>query len=170
MKTNNDWNVIYTRPNMEKMVLKRLGEISIRSYCPLQKKMRIWSDRKKIVEEPLFKSYIFVETNEQVNWQVLSVSGVVKYVTEGGKPAVVREKEIERIKLFLNEAENITLTNQCFKKDDTVKVISGIFMDSEALVKDVNKHTVVLDIPVLGCSLRAIIHKKALIHIEQNIK
>ena len=58
---NKKWFVIYTRSRFEKKIYQELLKINIESYLPLQKKLKQWSDRKKWVEEPLFRSYIFVK-------------------------------------------------------------------------------------------------------------
>ena len=59
-----NWYVLYTKSRNEKLVAERLKEIGIETYCPVLKKVKQWSDRKKVVEEPLFKSYVFVRLEE----------------------------------------------------------------------------------------------------------
>jgi len=65
------WYAVYTKSRMEKKVSLRLEEAGIESYCPVTKRKKQWSDRKKIVEEVLFRSYVFVNidlvTQEKVN-------------------------------------------------------------------------------------------------------
>ena len=101
------WYAVYTKPRWEKKVDKLLTEKGIESYCPLQKIQRQWSDRKKIVEEPLFKSYVFVRIPDAEQTALRKVNGVVNYVYWMGKPAVVKDREIEVIKKFLDEYENV---------------------------------------------------------------
>jgi hypothetical protein len=48
------WYAVYTRPRWEKKVAEILTDKKIENYCPLNKVVRQWSDRKKIVHEPLF--------------------------------------------------------------------------------------------------------------------
>ncbi|HRX93358.1 MAG TPA: transcription termination/antitermination NusG family protein, partial [Chitinophagaceae bacterium] len=60
-ETNKRWLAVYTKPRWEKKVNKLFKEKGLESYCPLNKVRRKWSDRMKIVEEPLFKSYVFVK-------------------------------------------------------------------------------------------------------------
>ena len=59
------WLAIYSRPRWEKKVNQLLVEKGFESYCPLNKVRRKWSDRMKIVEEPLFKSYVFVKVTDE---------------------------------------------------------------------------------------------------------
>ncbi len=56
------WYAIYTKPRWEKKVHHLLSEKGLEAYCPLNKVTRKWSDRMKTVEEPLFKSYVFVQS------------------------------------------------------------------------------------------------------------
>src|SRR5687767_5047441 len=99
------WYAVYTKPRREKKVDKLLNEKGMESYCPLQKIQRQWSDRKKIVEEPLFKSYVFVRISDEQQTELRMVNGVVNFVYWMGKPAIIKDKEIEIIKKFLNEYE-----------------------------------------------------------------
>src|SRR3954462_4857025 len=101
------WYAIYTRPRWEKKVNTLLSEKKIESYCPLNKVRRKWSDRIKTVEEPLFKSYVFVKIDDAERSNVRMTNGVVNFVYWNGKPAVIREKEIQTIKRFLNEYEQV---------------------------------------------------------------
>ena len=65
MATAKKWLAVYTRPRWEKKVDQLLKEQGTESYCPLNKVKRKWSDRVKTVEEPLFKSYVFVKNFRQ---------------------------------------------------------------------------------------------------------
>ena len=59
------WHVLYTKPRNEKKVAERLSGAGYTVYCPLQKVRRQWSDRVKVVEEPLFKGYLFIKIEEK---------------------------------------------------------------------------------------------------------
>src|SRR6476620_8196715 len=101
------WYAIYTRPRWEKKVNALLVQKGIESYCPLNKVQRKWSDRMKTIEEPLFKSYVFVKVDEEGKTQVRMTDGVVNFVYWNGKPALSKDKEIQAIKRFLDEYENV---------------------------------------------------------------
>ena len=58
------WNVLYTKTKNEKKVFDRLSNLGIDSYCPCQRILKQWSDLEKWVDEPVFKSYIFVKVPE----------------------------------------------------------------------------------------------------------
>src|SRR6185369_2487802 len=102
-----NWYAVYTKPRWEKRVFTLLSEKGIHAYCPLNKVRKKWSDRYKIVEEPLFKSYVFVQIKEEEKVTVRSVKGVVNFIYWNNKPAVIRDKEIVLIKRFLNEYDHV---------------------------------------------------------------
>src|SRR5687768_7073482 len=131
------WFAIYTRPRWEKKVHTLLQSKGIESYCPLNKVRRKWSDRIKLVEEPLFKSYVFVKTNEEGRSAVRMTNGVVNFLYWNGKPGLVKEKEIQSIKKFLDEHEQVALLKLDFKQDDKVVITSGPLMDKEGRVLEV---------------------------------
>ena len=97
-----NWYVVYTKPKWEKKVAERLSEIGITTYCPLITKLSQWSDRKKKIQVPLFNSYIFVQIDEKNRNVIFDIPGAIRYLFWLGKPAIVKEREIELIQEWLN--------------------------------------------------------------------
>ncbi len=157
------WYAVYTRPRWEKKVAALLQQAGIESYCPLNKVRRKWSDRIKLVEEPLFKSYVFVKVDEAGRTGVRMTDGVINFVYWDGKPAVVKEKEIEAIKLFLEEHENVSLVKMDLKPNDRVRVVAGPLMDAEGKVLEVKNKVAKVAIDSLGFMLVADIDRSKLI-------
>ena len=153
------WFAIYTKPRWEKKVNQLLTDKGVECYCPLNKVKRKWSDRTKTVEEPLFKSYVFVKVTEEERTKVRLTNGVVNFVYWNGKPAIVREKEIQTIKLFLDEHENVQVRPMDLTVQQRVLITSGTFMDRTATVLDVRKKEVKVSIDSLGYELVALIDK-----------
>ena len=131
------WYAVYTRPRWEKKVNNLLLQKGIESYCPLNKIRRKWSDRIKTVEEPLFKSYVFVKIKEEERTAVRMTNGVVNFVYWNGKPAIIKEKEIQTIKRFLDEYETVEAIKMEVATDDRVRVVAGPMMDQEGKVLEV---------------------------------
>jgi len=156
------WYAVYTRPRWEKKVDSLLVQKKIESYCPLNKVRRKWSDRMKMVEEPLFKSYVFVHINAAEEKKVREVNGVLNFVYWLGKPAVIRQKEIERIKRFLNEYHNVTIEPFSIEPNDRVLITSGVLMDKQAKVLRKQGNRVELEIETLGYRLVASVDKRNL--------
>jgi transcription antitermination factor NusG len=139
-----------------------LTEKGLESYCPLNKVRRKWSDRIKVVEEPLFKSYVFVKVSDDDRTAVRMTAGAINFVYWQGKPAVIKEKEIIAIKRFLNEYENVEVQVLELKVDQRVRITNGTLMDHEGKVLDVRRKTVKVAIDSLGYILIAYIDRTKL--------
>lgn len=156
------WLAIYTRPRWEKKVNQLLTEKGLESYCPLNKVRRKWSDRYKVVEEPLFKSYVFVKVSDEDRSNVRMTTGAINFVYWDGKPAVVKEKEIIAIQRFLNEYENVEARPVKLKMHQRVRVTNGTLMDHEGKVVDLQHKTAKVAIDSLGYILVATIDRTKL--------
>ena len=120
------WFVFYTKSRWEKKVEGYLQNFGFESYLPIQKVLRQWSDRKKKVETPLFNSYIFVHEFEHKIHEVLKVPGISWNIRHNGKPAVLRQKELELIRRFLESGLLIETTSVAnLEPGDKVKVMDG---------------------------------------------
>lgn len=162
-KRESFWFAVYTKPRWEKKVFAQMQEQGIESYCPLNKVKKKWSDRMKLVEEPLFKSYVFVRIPAEEQLRVRMVTGVLNFVYWLGKPAVVKDKEIEDIRRFLGEYVDVRVESLALAPDARVMIHSGVLMDREAVVKRVMKNTVEVVIESLGYKLVAQVDKKNVI-------
>lgn len=119
------WLAAYTKPRNEKKVYTRLIEAGVETFLPLQKRLKQWSDRKKWVEEPLFNSYIFIKITQRQYYDVLKTAGIVRYVTFGGKAAVIPEKQIEQVKQLLVQDIEIETVTETFCAGTKVEVRFG---------------------------------------------
>jgi transcription antitermination factor NusG len=153
------WYVVYTKPRWEKKVYRLFEERRIEAYCPLNRVRKKWSDRIKWVDEPLFKSYVFVHVAEGELSEIRLVNGVVNFVYWLGKPAVVKDKEIEIIHKFLNEYEDVRVEPVELKKDTKVTIRKGVLMDKEAKVMKVLNNRVQVVIESIGFALVAVVDK-----------
>lgn len=141
------WFVLYTKSRKEKVVAEKLRARHIDVYCPLIKAKRNWSDRMKIVEEPLFRSYCFVNLKEHERANVFGVPGVVRYLFWQKKAAIVRDCEIDAIKIMLNEIDHNQITIKAFELGDRMTIGSGSFAErSGSIIRQQGKIiTVLLD-------------------------
>ena len=149
------WNVLYTKSNTEKKVFERLSNQGIDVYCPCQRTLKKWSDRKKWVDEPVFRSYIFVRSpdSESKKLQILNTQGVVRFLYWLGQPAQVRQVEIDAIRSFLGEYQSVV--NVSFDVGLKLNIKQGVLKGSEGIVLYQTKNEVVLRIEKLGMSLVA---------------
>jgi transcription antitermination factor NusG len=149
-----NWYVVYTKPKWEKKVAEKLNQIGIECYCPVITQIKQWSDRKKKVEVPLFNSYIFVHLIEKDRNSVFQIAGVVRYLYWLGKPAIVRDEEIEGIKNNLAYPNISEVSVTSIQVGDRIKLESGAFSNQEAIVKEVSKTHYILVLEALGCVLK----------------
>jgi len=163
---NKKWFAIYTRPRWEKKVNLLLQEQGVESYCPLNKVRRKWSDRVKTIEEPLFKSYVFVKVNDEEKTTVRMTAGVMNFVYWNKKPAIIKEKEILTIKRFLDEYRDVHVYPIDLKLNDRVRVTSGSFMDHEGKVLGLRHKIVKVAIDSLGYILVAYFERSKLISVH----
>ena len=126
---------------------------------------RKWSDRVKLVEEPLFKSYVFVKVNEEQRTPVRMTDGVINFVYWDGKPAMIKEREIESIRKFLDEYENVQLIKLDVQQDQKVRITAGPFMNQEGKVIEVKNKSARILVESLGCLLVADIDKNKLLPV-----
>ena len=154
VKDNKKWFAIYVKSRSEKKVLKLLEDIGIESFLPLITRVKQWSDRKKKVEEPLFRSYLFVNIPLNDYYIVLNVNGVVKFVTFERKPVPVPDNQIIAIKEYLNDTELHSINYEDFKEGELVRVKTGQMKDLVGRFVKINgKHRVIIDIEAVGQSL-----------------
>jgi transcription antitermination factor NusG len=159
MEDKKKWYAIYTKPRWEKKVYNILSEKKIEAYCPLNKVRKKWSDRIKTVEEPLFKSYVFVRVTEEQQVNVRMTNGVINFIYQERKPAVIRDNDIAVIRKFLNEYENVQAEPIKLLPEMNVKIQQGVFMDKEATVIKIVNNKVYLKIESIGYSLMAFVDK-----------
>ena len=119
-----NWVAIYTKPRHEKTVAFELQKKGHEIYLPLLRVRKKWSDRKKWVEFPLFKSYLFARTFKKDITSLVSTPGLVRVIKFGEKIAIVEDSSIDSIRLMLNGGYNPTSTDY-FIKGDPVLVESG---------------------------------------------
>ncbi|MEG2471318.1 MAG: UpxY family transcription antiterminator [Bacteroidales bacterium] len=129
LATQYNWFALYTTPRSEKKVAERLQTMEVECFLPMLHVQRKWSDRIKIVEVPLFNSYIFVKVKNHQLFELNKVYGVVKVVYYNGAPAIVRENEIEIIRKYIEAAGKCELVT-----GDEVEIISSSLSSENRLI------------------------------------
>lgn len=95
------WVAIYTNPRAEKRAEHNLNEAGYEVYLPLRHEMHIWSDRKKWVDTPLIKSYIFAKITKQQEMLLRNIQGVSHIIKFKDNVVTIPEREIQMMKDFL---------------------------------------------------------------------
>ena len=123
---------------------------------------RQWSDRKKIVMEPVFKGYVFVRLEDEKKWQVKNISGILNFVYWLGKPAQIRDEEIDVIRKFLNEFNDVQVEAKGFVVNSKVRIRQGVLMNYNGIVVEVMGNRAIVKIDTLDLQLSAHFDKKNL--------
>jgi len=132
-----------------------LMENGIEHYCPINKVTRQWSDRKKVVLEPVFKGYVFVKLQEEKKWEVKKVPGILNFVYWLGKPAQIRDEEIIIIQKFLNEFTDVQVEPRGLIVNSEVRIKQGVLMNYKGIVIEVFGNRAVVKIDDLDLQLSA---------------
>ncbi len=148
------WYAVYTKSRNEKRISELLSQQGIEHYLPLMKKIRIWSDRKKVVEMPLFPSYIFVNIDEKEYYECMKTPGIVKFVSFERKRVTVPAYQIETIRKYVETGEEFIPNEGDFKVGKRVKVIRGGMKGLEGRLTEVlGKQRVKVEIESIQQSL-----------------
>ena len=150
---NSKWHVLYTKPRHEIKALERLAQAGFEVYCPMKTTLKQWSDRKKKVSEPLLPSYIFIKTTEKKRTTPLTDPSVLNYIFWLGKPAIVRDSEIDTLKGIIlkdkvQEFEIIKL-----KTGDKIEIKKGMIKSKNAIIKTVSNNYVTAELIELGMTI-----------------
>ena len=157
------WFAIYTKPRWEKKVAKLLEEKGIENYCPLNKVVKQWSDRKKVVLEPIFKSYVFVRVVPEHKWDLKKIPGIINFVYWLGKPARVKDEDIYTIRKFLNEFSDVRVEDAApLQVNAKVRIIQGVLMNYQGILIELSGSRAKVRIETLGVQLSAQFDKKNL--------
>lgn len=138
MKKMKQWYVVYVNVKHEKKVFEKFIELRMEAYLPLVKKIKQWSDRKKMVEEPLFTGYVFVKLQAYELDKPLFVKGVLNYLSFNQKKAVVRDSEIESLKFLVENGYNLNTETTNVQAGDKVKLLLSAFKNEQAVVKAIS--------------------------------
>lgn len=156
------WMAVYTKPRSEKKTAERLANRGVEVYCPLQVTIRQWSDRKKKVKVPVFPSYIFVRVAEAERMGVLEDPGVLNFVYWLGKPAVIRDEEMEMVRAF-HDDENVGFIEVSdYRVGDPIDIRAGSFSGMKGSVTEVQKDTVTVLMESINTVLKVTFQKRYL--------
>ncbi|TDO96676.1 transcription termination/antitermination protein NusG [Marinomonas balearica] len=162
-----NWYVIYTKPNAEKKVAQRLLDRQNDVFLPLATETRIWSDRKKTIQEPLFKSYVFVRCSIDELHKIKTVYGFSHFVSFGGYPAVIPEKQIGMIKsiiAFHSDAKSVATR---FIVGERVDIIAGPLAGMQGTLTQINgKNRVAIEVNHLNQSMLITLPEAYLMKLE----
>ena len=147
-----NWFVLHTKPRFEKKVEERLLSLGIEAYCPIRKEIRFWSDRKKKVDVPVLPSMVLVKLDQKNINDVFNVNGVVRYMFWLGKRAIVRQKEVDILKNYLNGNTIINQEIIKFNPGDRINVEG--FNNEDGVIEKVSNNTAWIFLENLGYTIK----------------
>lgn len=119
------WYPVCTASRAEKKACQALMAKGIETYLPLQRQCKQWSDRKKWVEEPLIRSYLFVLIHPQQQTEVLMTSGISRFIYFSGKVTAMPNRQIDELKLLLASAYELEVTEENLMPGEPVEIKAG---------------------------------------------
>jgi transcription antitermination factor NusG len=119
-----NWFAVYVAPKCEKKVSERLLEKKIEHYLPLRRSLKQWSDRRKWVEEPLVRGYVFVKIDIRQRLQVLETDGILQFVRFDRQDVAIPTWQIEAMRQFLESGINVEIDEHLYP-GEKVEIADG---------------------------------------------
>ena len=154
------WYPVYTNPRAEKKAHQALLNKGIETYLPLRRQLKQWSDRKKWVDEPFIKSYLFVHIAEHEQTEVLMTRGISRFIYFGSKIAPMPDRQIDDLKLLMTSSLELEITEENLLPGEKIIIKAGPLkgMTGE-IISYRSQRQLALRLENLGCSV--IIHVAA---------
>mgnify|MGYP002622867043 CR=1 FL=1 len=157
------WVAVYTSSRAEKQVCRRLTEMGVENYVPMRRVRHRWSDRVKIVEEPLITSYVFARIKDVQVVPVRELDGVVWLVSFHGEVATIPDEQIDAMRQFVESEKAIAIYETSrLREGATVMVMDGPFEGRKGvIISDCEGGNFAIRIDALSISL--------VVYIDQNL-
>lgn len=171
MLTNEpQWVALYTNPRAEKQVVKNLLREGFEVYLPLVRELHTWSDRKKWVEVPLIKSYVFAKITSRQESLIRNVVGVAFLIKFRSNVLTIPEAEIKMMKDFIASKIEIQVRAvEELHRGSHVRIHSGALAGKEGvLVSDCEDGNFAVEITGISMALVVNIDKELMEVIDED--
>lgn len=156
-----NWYALYTKPRQEFIAEEMLLNLDIEVYLPKIIRFRKWSDRKKKIVEPLFKSYIFIRCDERKRSLACTFSPIVKTIFFNGKPSVIPPEQIENLKALLEKTNDLKVI-EGIVKGTVVKIVDGPFSGIQGIVFSETNNDSMLAVSI------ELLNRTVIVHLPKN--
>ncbi|MBI5473517.1 MAG: UpxY family transcription antiterminator [Ignavibacteriae bacterium] len=144
------WYALYVRSRYEKRTHSELQQLGVESFLPLIEEIHCWSDRKKRVEEPMFRGYVFVHSDLRNKVSILQTEGVVRFVGIRNYPSPIPDDEINWVRILAKSPDAVKREEE-FEPGEWVRILVGPFQGVQGFVTMVKGMAkVVVSIPSIG--------------------
>lgn len=163
--TEKKWFVLYTKPKHELKAAIQIENLGVEYYLPTVTIVKRWSDRKKKIDEPIFKGYIFIYADEKERIKSMAFKEIVRCISFLGKPAVVPDWEIQNLKTFLQHSKDLVVTD-LITAGTKVRIVDGLFKDVTGIVSSINgENYLSVSVDMLHRSVSVKLPKESIIKI-----
>ncbi|HPE40760.1 MAG TPA: UpxY family transcription antiterminator [Bacteroidales bacterium] len=142
------WHAIYSRINHVKTVENELLEKNIEVYLPKKRVLHQWSDRKRWVEKPLFRPYLFVHVSNKEYHKVLETPSVCSYICFSGRAATIPDEQISLLKIMIQQQYDFEIIPNRLHSHQKIKITEGPlkgFFGEVVVNKNRNKIQVIIE-------------------------
>jgi len=144
----------------EEHILREAGDNEITDqieevFVPFEKVIEMRNNKKRIKEKMFFPGYVLIKMNLNANTKYIveNTPGVLSFVgPKGESPVPLRDDEIKRIFGEVERKEGLEIIETPFKKGNSIKVVSGPFIDFTGFVESINedKQKVKVTVSIFG--------------------
>jgi transcriptional antiterminator RfaH len=148
------WYPVYTHPRAEKKAFQSLINKGVQTYLPLHRQLKLWSDRKKWVEEPFIKSYLFVHIREHEQAEVLMTKGIARFIYFSGRITSMPDRQIDELKLLMASPFELEITEENLQPGEKIMIKAGPLKGlSGEIIACRSQKQLVIRLQNLGCSI-----------------
>jgi transcription antitermination factor NusG len=156
------WFAVYTKFRSEKEVVRRLAKKGIEAYTPINKIVRQYKRKRKVVDLPLINCYVFVRIRKSEYVSVLETEYLHRFITFSKNLIAIPDQEIFLLKRICQEISEIETEEISFQKGKDVEIIAGNLTGIKGkLVDDLGKNFLV-ELEYVGIGLRIEVDPKYL--------
>jgi transcription antitermination factor NusG len=149
------WFALQVTPHHESKVATYLEYKGLISFFPTQKVKRKWSDRIKIVDWPLFPTYVFCRFCRVKTWIVRSIPGVNRIVGSGQTPSPIPDSEIESLRQIIQSGVDVLPTSY-LRSGEKIRIRDGPLAGMSGVVIRMSNHNwLVVSVHLIGRSVMA---------------
>lgn len=163
-----NWYLVYTKPKCEKKVASILTKRKIENFCPQNRKQIKQLRRSKMVDEPLFSSYVFVNTEENNIETLVQTENVLSLVYWKGKPAIIKNEEIEIIRDFISDHEDIKLEKTKVNLNEDARILNRPSYVMDGNILTLKNKSIKVNLPSLGFNLVAVLQNENVLGREHS--
>ncbi|HWZ81746.1 MAG TPA: UpxY family transcription antiterminator [Terriglobales bacterium] len=149
------WYALHTRARHERVVEHRLREEGLETFLPTVRETHRWSDRKKVVEVPLFSCYVFVHCalSAEDRTKVYRVDSALGFVGTRGAGLPIPDEQIESVRAVLSQTAPCR-SHPFLKVGQRVRVCGGAMDGVEGVFLSENgDNSLVISVDVIQRSL-----------------